>query len=64
MEENNPPDKGDLSGISTSLIHAQSLPKEHHSLWPVIAPIPASSWVKAGLKPDFGLSLYTYTLMA
>lgn len=64
MEENNPPSNGDLSGISTSLIQTQSPPKEQHALPIDVTPIPAFSWVKAGLKPDFGLSLYTYTLMA
>ncbi len=64
MEETNPPNNSDLSGISTSLIQAQSPPKEQHALLTDVSPISASSWVKAGLKPDFGLSLYTYTLMA
>ena len=64
MEENYPPNKGDLSGISISLIQAQSPPKEQHALPTDVTPIPAFSEGKAGLKPDFGLSLYTYTLMA
>ena len=43
MEETNPPNKGDLSGISISLIQAQSPPKEQHALPTDVSPIPVVS---------------------
>lgn len=43
MEETNPPNNSDLSGISTSLIQAQSPAKEQHALPTDVSPIPAFS---------------------